>query len=296
MQKRHHFVPRCYLENFTDDKGFVWVLDTKDKIFNIKPENILVENHFYRITLKDGTKSLVIENTLSEIESLYATIYRDKISKELPLTTDEKAHVSVFVSAMMHRTKSWRESTKAMFADLKETLKEWDTTRTNMTEEQRRALHTIPSDGKSISLKEIEEGLSNFDEHHSTGLIDNSINTAQYIFNMNWAIWSTQGKTNFVTSDSPLVVDRPAAIKKYGRDTFGSRPGLKYKDAEVTLPLSNNQLLLAGWILEKNSYISVPEKWVEGMNQRTILNSSERLIANSSTRLEKIKLDYPSKK
>src|SRR6185312_3362380 len=101
--KRHHTVPSCYLENFADERGRVWVLDKKDKIFDIRPENILVENHFYRITLKDGSKSSIVENTLSDIEGVYATIYREKISKNLLLTPQEKADMAVFVAAMMHR-------------------------------------------------------------------------------------------------------------------------------------------------------------------------------------------------
>lgn len=58
MQKRHHTIPRCYLQNFSDEKGFVWVLDFKDKIFKTKPDNILVENNFYTIKLKNGKKNL----------------------------------------------------------------------------------------------------------------------------------------------------------------------------------------------------------------------------------------------
>ena len=71
MQKRHHTVPRCYLQNFTDIDGFVWVLDTKDNIFKIKPENIFVENNFYTIKLKNGEKNLIVKDTLANIEGTY---------------------------------------------------------------------------------------------------------------------------------------------------------------------------------------------------------------------------------
>jgi hypothetical protein len=295
VQKRHHTVPHCYLENFTDQDGKVWVLDTKNKIFDTNPKNIFVESHFYRITLKDGTKSVVIENTLSEIEGTYATIFREKISKSIPLTLHEKAQVAVFVSAMMHRTRPKREEMRNMFENLKQNIEEWQKQLRTLTPARRRTLDAIPSSGGAkISLEELEAGLKDFDEHHAADLISQTMHTAQIILNMKWAIWHIEDNGNtFVTSDAPLVVERPAAIKKYGRGTFGSRPGLIYKDTEVTLPLSRNHLFLAGWILDEDSYITVPSEIAEHLNQRTILHSSERIIACSKDKLETIKIKYP---
>lgn len=95
-----------------------------------------------------------------------------------------------------------------------------------------------------------------------------------------------------MTSDNPLVVMRPASIKKYGKNAFGSRPGLIFRDAEITLPLSKDRLLLAGWILNEDSYIEVPVEIAENINQRTILNSSERLISSNEKQLIGIRAKY----
>lgn len=112
MKKRQHTVPKCYLENFSDENGFVWVLDIKDNIFKTKPENILVESHFYTVTLKNREKSLIVEDTLANIEGAYITIFKNKISKDLFLTDDERAKVSIFIAALFLRTKSHREGLK----------------------------------------------------------------------------------------------------------------------------------------------------------------------------------------
>lgn len=292
MQKQHHTVPRCYLENFVNKDNKIWVLNNEDKIFPTAPEKILREKHFYRITLRDGTKSLVIENTLSEIEGVYAEIFRDKISKEKRLTETEKANVAVFIAAMMHRTGPSRDEMRSVF----QKLKEWG--QEKVTEKESRILDSTPTSNKSsVSFQELEEGLENFDEHHASGLIDQTIKTAQYLFNMKWAILKRENTGNvFVTSDSPFVMDRPAAIKKYGRGTFGSRAGLKHKDVEITLPLSSNQILLAGWILNEETYGFVPADVIEGFNQRTILAASKQLLGSDNIYLEKIRNSYPSKK
>lgn len=297
MKKRHHTVPRCYLQNFTDENGFVWVLDTQNKIFKIKPENILVENHFYTITLKNGEKSLVIEDTLANIEGAYAGIFVDKISQNKFLTLEERAKVSIFISAMIHRTKPNRESMRNMLQDLKGTMEEWKKQFETMTPEQRRTASAIPSgSGKSITMGDLDEYLGDFNEQQSMRLIDDTVHTAQIIFDMKWAVISCEDSNHqFVTSDNPLVMMRPLSIKKYGRNAIGSLAGLGYKDVEVTIPLAKDRLLLAGWILNKDSYIPMPKDVSEGFNQRTVIHSSEKIIASSEKQLEEIRVKYPSK-
>ena len=296
MQKRHHTVPRCYLENFTDENGHAWVLDRKNKIFNTTPENILVETHFYRITLMDGTKSVVVENTLANIEGAYADIFNRKLSKDEFLTPEERAKVSIFFAGMLHRTKPQRESMRNMLERMRGSMEEWRKQFETLTPEARRrssAMHSS-GEGTSITIDELDAGIEDFDEHHTAGLIGQITNTAQIIFNMKWSIWKhPDDEGAFVTSDDPLVIRRPEAEKKYGRNAFGSRPGLMFKDAEITLPLSKNRLLLAGWILNEYSYCTPPSDMAQGMNQRTILHSSERIIASSRKQLEGIMAKYP---
>jgi hypothetical protein len=292
MQKRQHTVPRCYLQNFSDEQGFVWVLDTKDKIFKIKPENILVENHFYTVTLRNGEKSLFVEDSLANIEGAYAAIFESKISKDLFLTDDERVKVSIFLAALMLRTKPRREGMRSMFQQLKGSMEEWKKQFETMSPEALRTAAAIPhSSGESISLDDVEGYLNNLEEEHSVSILTNLPETAQLIFNMKWSVWKNTD-AGFVTCDDPLVLLRPASIKKYGPKAIGSQPGLVYKDVELTLPLSKDRLLLAGWILEQDSYLPVENEIAQNINHRTITHSSERVIAHSQTKVEAIKDRY----
>ncbi len=297
MKKRHHTVPKCYLENFTDNDGFVWVLDTKDNIFRIKPENILLEHHFYTITLKDGEKSLVVEDTLANIEGAYIAIFQNKIEKNLPLTNEERAKVAVFVAALYIRTSPYREGLRGALGTLRNSIEDWKKQFETMSEESKQAMAAIPSSGKgeSISIDDLDKYLGNFNEHHSMNVIKQLPEIAQLIFDMKWAIWRDTN-SNFVTSDDPVVLLRPESVRKYGVNAIGSRPGLLYKDTELSLPLSRDRLLLAGWILNEDSYIDVPDDIVQKINHRTITGSSDRVITKSQKDAEAIRDKYTETK
>lgn len=237
MQKRHHTVPRCYLEQFIDTNGDIWSLDTSNKIFNTKPNNILVESHFYRITLKDGSKSVVVENTLADIEGRYAEIFRNKLSQDKFLTSEERAYASVFLASLLHRTRPNREGLRGMLSSLKKSAEEWREQLKWLSPEQKRIISATPSTGESINIEDLEKGLENWDEHHSASLIDHITHTAQVLFNMNWSVWKyPSGQGSFLTSDDPFVMRRPAAELKYGKNAIGSQAGLLFKDVEITIP------------------------------------------------------------
>lgn len=291
MQKRHHTVPRCYLQNFTDIDGFVWVLDTKDNIFKTKPENILVENNFYTITLKNGEKNLVVEDTLANIEGAYATIFENKIAKDIFLTEDERVRVSIFIAALLLRTKPFRDNMRSNFQKLKNSMEDWSE-QFKLIPKARKLASAMPSSGGgTINLNDVNEYLENIEEQHSVSVITGLPGIAQLIFNMKWSVWKNTDE-GFVTSDDPVVLLRPDSIKKYGPNAIGSRPGLAFKDVELTLPMSKDRLLLAGWILDRDSYLSVENEMVKNINHRTITHSSDRVIADSEAKINAIKDRY----
>jgi|GEM_PF-1227151 len=293
MKKRHHTVPKCYLENFTDDEGFVWILDTKDNIFCIKPANILLENHFYSITLKNGEKSLIVEDMLADIEGAYISVFLNKIKKELPLIDEDRATIAVFIAALFLRTKPHREGLRGMFKNLQNTITDWQKQFALMSDESKKAMEAIHSseDGETISVEDVDEYVENLNDHHSINTIDQLPHIAQIIFNMKWTIWKDPNG-NFVTSDDPVVILRPEAIKKYGADAIGSRPGLLFKDVELTVPLSKNMVLLATWEMDQSQYSIISQELVKAINHRTITHSSERVVNKSEESAKAVKSRY----
>lgn len=293
QQEQQHTVPASYLENFVDRNGHVWVLDINDNIFNTNPSSVLKERHFYSLAGSDGNKDMTVENILASIEGDFVKVYREKFEKDLFLNDEEKVATSVFIAALMTRTRPHRDNLKSSLEELKGWMEDWE--RHPMSEEEKRTLAAIPSSGgATIDLESLKEGLENFDEHHSTSILRSLSHTAALIYHMKWSVWKNE-KYGFVTSDDPVVLLRPASIKKFGVGTFGSAPGLKWKDVELTLPISKDRLLLAGWILNNDSYITVDDEMARRMDHRTITHSRDRIIASSKIKAEDIKSRYSEK-
>jgi hypothetical protein len=292
-KEKQHTVSKSYLKNFADENGHVWVLDIDDHIFNTDPHNILKERHFYSLTGRDGKKDMSVENALASIEGDFVNVYREKFAKDLFLTDEERVAVSVFIATLMNRTRPHRDHLKNSLEELKDWME--DRERHPISEEEKKTLAAIPSyGGATIDLKTLKEDLKNFDEHHSTSILRSPLHSAALIYHMKWSVWKNENY-GFVTSDNPVVLLRPASIKKYGAGTFGSAPGLRWKDVELTLPLSKDRLLLTGWVLNNDSYIPVNDEMAKNINYRTITHSRDQIITSSKARAEDIKSTYTEK-
>src|SRR6266851_9432174 len=85
--KGQHKVPRIYLEAFTDENGYIWVVNHNQlKIFRDKPHNILTEKDYYTVRFPTGGGTMIIETEfLGGIETAYANVYRRKLDTRQPL-------------------------------------------------------------------------------------------------------------------------------------------------------------------------------------------------------------------
>lgn len=73
------------------------------------PSNIFKETDFYTIENVDGTRNLDLEHGLSGLESKFATVRDEKLSKQLPLTQEEHLYLAVFAAAAQFRTRLSRD-------------------------------------------------------------------------------------------------------------------------------------------------------------------------------------------
>jgi hypothetical protein len=284
---RHHTIPRCYLECFTNSDGLLHVLELKErKIYSPKPSNILVDRHFYTIKFSDGGGSLVVEDTLASIESEYSNIFHNIIQEEKQLERKERALVSIFVAAMLFRPRAFKTNLETFFKECTDYINKLE----NMTNEQKARFPSVlrPYSSKaSISgadFKEIAKEVSSF---HSSSIIEMLPEASNIIFNMKWGFLISKEKDDyFITSDNPCVLMNVPATNKYGPHAIGSSPGLLQDDVDLTLPLSSRISLLAGWKLKQEVYISVPNKMVKEINNRVAMHAQEKLIACSPDKLE----------
>lgn len=110
--KRHHYVPRNYLERFANgDQVFVRRRD--GSTFTANCINVAVESGFYDIELAGGAKSKQVEDVLADIEGTTADVFRtiDHTMAAPPPDADEREILSVYLALQMTRTPEQRERT-----------------------------------------------------------------------------------------------------------------------------------------------------------------------------------------
>ncbi|WP_165585251.1 DUF4238 domain-containing protein [Roseococcus sp. SYP-B2431] len=189
--KLHHYVPRFYLERFTDNLGYLWVWDReKDRVFRSSPNNVAAESHFYRLDQYAHyavDADVELERQLSVIEadiSIITTQWLDWLRNgqkldRLTIPEENRRGFSLFVALQILRTADHRSLVEAF-------LEERNDIDSAMNAEQRateiRRFHT--------------EILWNAEA------VDN---LSEKIYQSIWLFAKNPTDTQFVTSDNPVT-------------------------------------------------------------------------------------------
>ncbi len=207
---------------------------------------------------------------------------------DLNLTEEEKGVMAIFLASMLERSPRRREAMQKFFDDVKVKTEQMRAVVAHMSEKERRtfASHQIPIGEKdrenSIPASEMIKMGEDVPSLHSSGIPEMVIATAPIIYSMNWAYMEREaGTTPFLTSDSPAALVNPTIPLNsfYG-------PGLGQNDVELSIPLSPDITLLAGWILEDDQlYHPVNQDQVDEMNRR-VARQSQTLVCNEKEILE----------
>jgi hypothetical protein len=224
--KNQHFVPACYLREFVDPwDGFLTIFsrDGKNKRRQ-KPEKTFQSNHLYTIEVK-GSKDFRIEETLSKIEGDYATIFRDKIKKKLPLSERDHITLCIFIAAQLQRTLSFKRNQENFAQQIIE------------HGEQIAMAH-------GVDFKERAKWESYKKDIHKLALVEGLPFLTNILHQMSIAfICSSDPKRYpYITSDNPCVLFNPDLQwqRFYG-------PGFGQKNIQLTVPLSPEIAVLFCW-------------------------------------------------
>ncbi len=114
--KFQHYVPRFYLEYFTDPSGKLFAYDkTTDRILTVRPGTIAAENYFYDIPELEGLGAPrhLMESQFAEVEGAAKAII-DRWIKELSacgtvsVPPADREAVALFLSLQLIRTAEFR--------------------------------------------------------------------------------------------------------------------------------------------------------------------------------------------
>lgn len=109
--KRHHFVPRAYLERFGRDSRLLIRRRDGTSPFVANATNIAVECGFYAIDRPDGTKSVEVEELLANIDTHAIKAIRniDQTGSLPDSDSEDREALAAFIALHLTRTPEQRE-------------------------------------------------------------------------------------------------------------------------------------------------------------------------------------------
>lgn len=262
--KYQHIVPRCYLRQFTDPnvpsghEPPVWIFERGSKKGRRRGVgNILAETDFYTLKLEDGGKDYSIEKNLAQIEGDYTGVFENKIRMKIPLNQEDHIALCAFVAAMLQRTLKQREYIESNYDELIAKAERL---------EQARGL---PS-RTSKKLRDQKEWA------HKLSLIETIPEITKILLQMNLAIFCTNGRGSFITSDAPcFLFNYRTQWQRFIPPAFGQ------KHIEVRMPLSPDYTVCFTWANNMRGYLNISKDWVHECNRMVYGHSHQYFIANS---------------
>jgi len=289
--KKHHFVPRTYLKNFSikkNDDFYVNVLhkdQPPEKVFESNIINVCAENHLYTLSGNYAPKQM-LEDIYSNIfenqyDNLYSVLTNDSI---VEISPEIKKSIVSAVITMFYRTKKWiniySSHTDERMSKLYQMSKQFNVD------------SYINSEGKTISikgktLKELQDDEKN---KSRIPLIITQLKAALRLIEAkqhdNIYVFKIIDENEFITSDNPVL---PMNINKQRTIPFDI-------DNAYYLPISNKYLLSLFPreadlpVVNKIIRIIIRGDQVEGFNNLQFTSCDNFLIGSISS-LQKIKKD-----
>jgi hypothetical protein len=243
--KRHHQVPRFYLERFGSG-GMVLVRRRDGGRFRTSPLNVAVESGFYNLPDGAGGVSHEVESGLADIETQTEAVLRDVDRDCRPPGADDpdRAVLALFMALQMVRTTDHRE--RVLFP---QRVVEWaagrEVTRALVAEYlETEHLGFVPTAGEvegawSVVKVSMDDPSVLTDEFAIQMMLRAVPELGSRLLRLNWTV-EVDRHREFITSDSPVVLWR----KPTPRDNF---EGLGIDNAdELRFPLDpGKQLVLS---------------------------------------------------
>ncbi len=265
--KRHHFVPKFYLRNFSDHKKRVrmYARGTEKKPIVTSVNNAAVESGFYTTTEESGETSQAVEELLSRIEGLAKAAIARMLKGQFPPDLEDRSNLSLFMALQLLRTPEHRRGYEARFDyTLKVMFEDWNG---ENVRERLKGRGIEPTDEAVAEIMEVVENLHNYrvvphQNEHMRTMLNVAGKVAPVILERSWLLGHSQRAT-FVTSDHPVVWrSEPSKTSKFMGIGVGNAD-------EVYFPLDRHHALA----------MALPDSLLEG---RTVqLNADAVLFVNS---------------
>lgn len=245
--KRHHFLPKFYLEGFSRE-GWVWLFDRpRGEFRRQRTKQVAVIGRYYSVATVDGPNPAVVERLLGSIEAGTRPLIEKLDAGELLDPTDKDA-LSVFVASMYSRVPQFRNDYEHLSAELLRRMSEimlGDPERAALAIENMR-LDT--GEDLDIDPQRLSDFVTRgeydveFPPEHSIKMMLELIPEFGRLFEqMNWIFCHPPARSSFVTTDAPFLLIPPPQERP---DFFGV--GVLTPGAQKILPLSQRTCVVMG--------------------------------------------------
>jgi hypothetical protein len=306
VAKRHHFVPKCYLEAFCvqgDKKkaSDIYVFDAVErKEFRTSPENIALQNDFNTIDL-EGHKPDAFELAMASVESdIGPALIRIMVAKSLANEDDRTLLLNLI--GLLHirnprlreRFRQFRDRVARVILDIAlSSRKMWE------SQIQKAVDAGYVSQDADTDYDKMKEGFHPDDyrievpnEENIRTEMDTFDHSLPYLFDRKWVLLKAPAHSaGFVTCDHPvsLTWSEPDPKRR------NSRIGLRLKGTEILFPVSPQLAVLGAYELE-NGECEISEEQVASCNGTTILNSRRQVYARTMSFTYQIDQNKPPRK
>jgi len=287
--KNQHYVPMCYLKSWCDPATpqgqvpYVWIYDRDGANPKRKaPKNIFSETDLYTVVTESGTRNLVLESGLAQLESAFASLRDTKIAQNAQLSEEDRFLFCVFTAAAHARTIAFRDSQASQWGAAVRKMEDLKSARDSATPEERAAMDRVlaraPSDC-SISYEQAQRLEQQPLQNMMLPVIQE---LAPLLMQIDLAFLRTPDPLGFITSDSPCTWFDPEAYK---RPPMYRQPILAYKSIQIILPVSPSICAMFNR-QSRNGYFEAQEDWIDEMNRITRFSAYTSFVVNRCEKKE----------
>lgn len=218
--KKHHFVPKSYLQGFTEEEsGFLHLFSKRSNQWRRqKPKQVMVRNqYYYQESAPDGVDKNILEKMLgAEMEPKGLAAIKKLIEDPEKITAEDTANIIEYLQFQRIRVPRQSDMAKSL-------------TKTALT------LHLMRTLKGREALKLGKIDIKDSFRFEFMRIVHGSL--SPYISRMIWELVKAPDSTSFVTSDSPVTFFNVDFLPP-------TEPGIALYGTTVLFPINKRYLLL----------------------------------------------------
>jgi len=285
VKRRTHFVPRCYLKNFTFDnkQKFLFAYTRDGEVKEVSIADIAVKKNFYTFTDKITKKKTdIAENMFAILEKSACPVITKIIkTQNLSLNEKERGALSQFIAFLATRTLAFDIWQRNMSIEM---LKQLMVERAKNKNHLKTSFEKVGIKfGNERELEDMRQSILDFDKHFKVELkggrgdffktsVQLAMDLTPIIFYKHWHLLVNNGSRVFITSDNPVPRQKARNVPSMFNSGFAF--------GTVIFPLSPTLCLLMRHEPLSNEIITVNRSQGEAINRSIMLFSEKFIYSN----------------